>query len=69
MKEVEFKDRLIELRQDKDLSQEKLGKLTGIHPMNISKWERGINYPNIDSIKTLAKFFGCTAGYLIGTEN
>jgi len=69
VKDVEFKNRLIELRQEKNLSQEQLGKQTGIHPMNISKWERGLNLPNVDSIKVLAKFFGCTAGYLIGMES
>ncbi|MCL2229360.1 MAG: helix-turn-helix transcriptional regulator [Firmicutes bacterium] len=67
--ELEFKDRLFELRQEKGLSQVKLAKALGVHPMMISAWERGVNQPNIDSIKMLAKFFGCTAGYLLGIED
>jgi len=69
MKKTELKDRLLELRLERNLSQEQLAKQTGIYVTLISKWERGLNTPSVDSIITLVKFFGCTAGYLIGTED
>jgi transcriptional regulator with XRE-family HTH domain len=66
--EINFKERLTELRQEKGLSQEDLGELTGIHSMNISKWERGIILPSITSVITLAKFFNVSTDYLLGLD-
>lgn len=57
-----------ELREEKELSQEELSKKLGIHQKTISRWERGIQLPNIESLEVLARFFGVTAGYLIGME-
>ena len=34
----------------------------------ISKWESGRGYPNIDSLKAIAKFFGVTVDELISSE-
>jgi len=66
---AKFPERLKELREEKNLTQEQLGKELDIHPITISKWERGVSTPNIDVLETLTNFFKVPAGYLIGTEN
>jgi len=66
---AKFKDRIKELRIEKELSQEELAKAIDVHVKTISKWERGVWSPNIDSIELLANFFKVTAGYIIGMES
>ena len=36
---------ICKLRQNLGLNQDKFGQLFGIHPMTVSKWERGILTP------------------------
>jgi len=66
---MDFKERLVELRKDKELSQRQLSKQTGISISTIEKWEMGNREPNAHTLKILAKFFNVTAGYLLGLEN
>ncbi|MCL2861604.1 MAG: helix-turn-helix domain-containing protein [Firmicutes bacterium] len=63
------KTRIKELREEKNLSQEQLGKEIGFKPNTISNWERGTRDPDIDTIKKLCQFFDVTAGYLLGLED
>jgi len=61
--------RIRELREEKELSQEKLGKAMGISQAGIARWESGVNTPDIYSVAMLAKFFNVTTDYLIGLED
>lgn len=65
---AKFSERLKELREEKNLTQDELGKALSINTITISRWERGVRTPNIDSLEILAKFFNVTAGQLLGTE-
>ena len=60
--------RLKELREERGLSQAQLAKEIGVNHRSISNWEVGAREPDIKNIKKLCKFFGITAGYLIGLE-
>ncbi|MCL2861801.1 MAG: helix-turn-helix domain-containing protein [Firmicutes bacterium] len=62
-------ERLKELREEKELSQEKLGKQLGLNSRTISQYETGRREPDIATIKRLCKFFDVTAGYLLGMED
>ena len=64
-----FAERLIELRQEKELSQTELAKQINISVACINRWEKNLRVPNIDSIIILCKFFGCSADYIIGLED
>lgn len=64
-----FAERLIELRQEKELSQTELAKQLNISVACINRWEKSLRVPNIDSIIVLCKFFGCSADYLIGLDD
>ena len=64
-----FSERLKELRIEKKLTTKNLGEMINISDIAISRWERGLRVPNIDSIIILCQFFGCSADYLIGLED
>ena len=64
-----FAERLKELRIDKNLSNRTLGDAIGVSGSTISRWENELFEPNISELKSLAKFFGVSADYLIGLED
>jgi len=64
-----FKDRLREVRNDKDVTQEQLGKAIDIHPVTIAFWESGARQPSMYSIIKVACFFKVSTDYLLGLEN
>ena len=65
---MEFNQKLQELRKQKGLTQEELASSLYVSRTAISKWESGRGYPNIDSLKELAKFFSVTVDSLISTD-
>ena len=44
------------LREKLSLNQEKFGQLFGVHPMTVSKWERGVLGPTPYQIALMAAF-------------
>lgn len=46
---------IAELRKEKKLTQEELAEKFGIAPQSVSKWERGVNMPDISVLKDLCK--------------
>ena len=66
---MEFNEKLQELRKQKKLTQEELAASLYVSRTAISKWESGRGYPNIDSLKAIASFFGVTVDELLsGSE-
>lgn len=65
---MEFYEKLQELRKNKSLTQEELAEALYVSRTAISKWESGRGYPNIDSLKEIAKFFSVTVDDLICSE-
>lgn len=64
-----FGERLRELRQEKQLGQNKLAELLNLSNASISYWENGKQEPTASAIYKLAEFFHVTADYLLGLEN
>ncbi len=60
------RDRLKALREVKELSQEQLGGLAGLHHSVITKSEKGKNRPRSDALDKLATALDCTMDYLHG---
>ena len=54
---MEFYEKLQQLRKQKGLTQEELANALYVSRTAVSKWESGRGYPNIDSLKEIAKFF------------
>ena len=65
---MEFHKKLQELRKQKGLTQEQLAGFLYVSRTAISKWEAGRGYPNIDSLKAIAKFFGITVDELLSSD-
>ena len=62
---MEFNEKLQELRKRKGLTQEELAEELFVSRTAISKWESGRGYPNIDSLRSIAKFFSVTIDELL----
>lgn len=61
-----FMNRLKELRTEKGISQQDVGKLVNMSKMAISHWEKGHSEPSIAQLIRLSEFFDVTVDYLIG---
>jgi len=64
-----FKDRLKELRMERNISQQDLGKIVNMSKMAISHWESGHSEPSIAQLIVLSNFFDVSVDYLIGKNN
>ena len=62
-----FNKKIQELRKQKGLKQEELAEKLYVSRTAISKWESGRGYPNIESLKALAKFFSVTVDELLSS--
>ena len=65
---MEFNEKLQELRRQKGLTQEELAQELYVSRTAISKWESGRGYPNIESLKAIAKFFTITIDDLLSGD-
>ena len=65
---MEFHEKLQELRKQRGLTQEELASFLYVSRTAVSKWESGRGYPNIDSLKAIAKFFSVTIDELLSCD-
>lgn len=65
---MEFHEKLQELRKKKGLTQEELAQALYVSRAAVSKWESGRGYPNIDSLKAIAKFYAVTIDELLSGD-
>ncbi len=65
---MEFNEKLQQLRKAKNMTQEELASALYVSRTAISKWESGRGYPNIESIKQIAKFFSVSIDELLSGE-
>ena len=64
-----FIERLIEMRNELNLSQLELAKRIGVTSVCVSRWETGARIPNAPSIISLCKALNCSADYLLGLSD
>lgn len=57
-----------ELRKEKCMTQADLGTILGVTDKTVSKWERGVNIPDILMIREIAKVFNVTADEILNAE-
>ncbi len=65
---MELNEKLQELRKQKGLTQEELAEALYVSRTAISKWESGRGYPNIESLKTIGKYFSVSIDDLLSSE-
>lgn len=63
-----FGNKLKELRINRGLSQDELGRILNTSGKNISSWERGITRPDIDTLKHISEFFNVSSDYLLSIQ-
>lgn len=61
-----MKNRIKDLREDRDLRQIDLAEATGIDQRTISNYESGKTNPDSEALIRLADFFGVSIDYLVG---
>lgn len=62
-------NRLRELRERENISQNALANTLGITRASVNAWEMGISAPNAQSLIMLAHYFGVSVDYLLGLDN
>ena len=66
---LNFGERIRNLREDRDLTQSELGAQVNMTQRKISYLERGKYEPSIDDIVSLCKFFDVSSDYLLGLND
>lgn len=64
-----YRERLRNIREDRDLTQAELGKLINKSQQGYNHIEAGRAELKIDDLVTLCKFYDLSADYLIGLTN
>lgn len=65
---MEFAEKLQLLRKQAELTQEELAAKLFVSRTAVSKWETGNGYPNLDSLKDVAKLFNVSVDELLSNE-
>ena len=65
---MEFGEKIQKLRTQNKWTQEQLAQKLYVSRTAVSKWESGKGYPNIDSLKDIAKLFNKTIDELLSGE-
>lgn len=65
---MDFANKLQELRRNKRITQEQLAQALFVSRAAVSKWESGRGYPNIESLKYIARFYGVTVDSLLSAD-
>ncbi len=58
--------RLSVCRQNKNMTQEELAYRLGITPQALSKWERGVSFPDISMLADISRLLDVSTDYLLG---
>ena len=66
--DMEFNEKLQELRKARGLTQEELAEALFVSRTAISKWESGRGYLSIDSLKQIANYFSISIDELLSGE-
>ena len=64
-KEVDFGDRLRELRQETNMTQTRLAEILCMSQDNISLWETNKSFPDYMTLRQLTEIFGVSADFLL----
>ena len=63
--DMEFSEKLMQLRRCQGLSQEQLADRLGVTRQSVSKWEGGAAMPELSKLVMLSELFGVSVDYLV----
>ena len=64
---VETKEILLQLRKEKNLTQDELAEKVFVTRQAVSRWESGETTPNVETLKLLSKVFDVSINTLLGS--
>lgn len=64
-----FPNKILELRKQKNLTQEELANILHVSRQAISKWETGVSYPSMDILYIIAQVFNVTIDELFDSND
>lgn len=65
MNQVKTGQFLKDLRKEKGVTQEQLAEVLGVSNRSISRWENGVNMPDLDLLIELAKYYDIEIGEIL----
>ena len=63
-----MKNRLVELRKEKKLTQQDIATMLGERRSTVGHWETGHVNIDLENLKKLAEFYNVTIDYILGYE-
>ncbi len=63
---MNYAQRIRDLREDNDLTQEEVAKILGTSRSYYGRYERGLHPMTADQIKILAEYYNISADYILG---
>ena len=63
---MEMKDRFIQLRREKQMTQAELAEALNVSRQAVSRWETGASIPSMDSLIELSKLYDVPVDYFMG---
>ncbi|MBQ4429020.1 MAG: helix-turn-helix transcriptional regulator [Clostridia bacterium] len=66
---MDYRERLRQVREDRDLTQAEIGRLLNKSQQGYNHIEAGRAELKIDDLKKLCRFYGLSADYLIGLSD
>ncbi len=66
---IQLGERIKELRRRDGRTQEALANALGVTPQAVSRWEKGICYPDMSMIPSIANYLGVSIDELFGYDN
>ena len=65
----ELGKKIIKIRKDNNLTQEKFAEQLGVTPQAVSKWENGKNIPDLSILKEIKKLYNIDLDSILDGEN
>ena len=56
---IRISEKIIEFRRANNITQSEFGRLIGVSPQAVYKWEKEICYPDITMLPAIASLLGC----------
>ncbi len=66
---IPFKEKLKELRYEKNLSQQQVAQALNVSQRSVSSWETGFRRPDYETLVKIATYFNVSVDYLLGLSN
>ncbi len=63
---MNYSQRIRDLREDNDLTQEDVAKILGTSRSYYGRYERGLHPMTADQIKILAQYYNVSSDYILG---